>query len=151
MKSKKPQNAWLLGFPGILEIQDILKSITYKLSPKQTSNVRTIIQTFQAAKVHPNIIAAASANGERDWDNILAGIIPEIDTELNIYTIAANKVPHKVARGMLRFGFKTQSDGTVADSTPTKAHKVKDTPAEKTCKSLEPVRLGVDVKLDKLK
>src|SRR3989338_8922744 len=56
------------------------------------------------------------------------GSIPMIAAELEIYATAAMTVPKSVAKGIVRVGFFTEPAGTVADSTPKKAQRVKVAP-----------------------
>ncbi|MNE68981.1 hypothetical protein D3C80_1646740 [compost metagenome] len=67
---------------------------------------------------------AASANGEVERASTSGGIRPCTAVIDRMYTAAAARVPNSVARGMVRFGSRTSSAGTVADSRPMNDQRV---------------------------
>src|SRR4051812_31098607 len=72
----------------------------------------------------PQKIRTTSAKGAFDSASSEPGIKRITVVDAATYTNAATNVPSNVARGIVRCGSMTCSAGTVADSSPSSAHKV---------------------------
>jgi len=90
----------------------------------------------------PQIDPAASAKGAVETARSAGAMIPITAEVLMMKISAATAVPRIVARGIVRAGSRTSAAGTVAASSPMKAHSVSVTVAVTAATGLPPPGLN---------
>ncbi len=119
------------------------KTQAFKLPTQKTNATIEIIK----CQLPENMIFIASTYGALEFARSLPFINPMIAKLLIKYMIATQIVPSTTALGIVFAGLLTDPAGAVANSTPTKHHKVRSVERARIC---DVVRLDISLLMMKL-